>query len=166
MYDSSPPPPPLFHHVLTSDNQSLYNLILGMGQLAFAWQLIPTPAEISPEDAPEIVSVTSSNKAKAKEARRFTHVLSNIIAKNFRVEGPHGVPAEARRNVPDEDGMIAEMVAAMGDRSEILDFADTKPFKDHWQNMGESDFRRLAKTLIVRSLFLSCVLISYGRLLY
>lgn len=121
-----------------------------MGQLAFAWQLIPTPPEISPED-PEIVSVTPSGKAKTKEARRFTHVLSNIIAKNFRVEGPHGVPVEARRNVPDEDGMISEMIKAMADRTEILDFADTKPFKDHWQNMREPDFRRLAKTLIVRT---------------
>lgn len=132
--------------------------MLGMGQLASAWQLIPAPVEISLEDTPEIGSVASSSKSKPREARRFTHVLSNIIAKNFRVEGPHGVPEEARANVPDEDGMIVEMVMAMADKSEVLDFADTKPYKDHWQNMREPDFRRLAKTLIVRTPSPTCAL--------
>lgn len=122
-----------------------------MRQLAFAWQLTPASVDLSLDDSPEIVSVASSSRAKPKEARRFTHVLSNIIANNFRVEGPHGVPIEARGNVPEEDVMITEMITAMADKSEVLDFADTKPFKDHWENMREPDFRRLAKTLIVRT---------------
>lgn len=133
-------------------NQNLYTLVLGIGQLAVAWELIPTPVEASPEDSPQVVSVTSSSKGKTREARRFTHVLSNLIAKNFKGPGPHGIPKEAVKDVKGEDVMVAEMIAAMADKSEILDFADTKPYKDHWKNMHKPEFRRLARTLFVRAL--------------
>lgn len=121
-----------------------------MGQLGVAYKLIPLPApEVPREVAPEPAPVASSSKTKTRQSRRFTHVLNSIITKNFKDPGDYGIPEEVKNKVPGRDGMIAEMVAAMKDESAILDFPDTKPYKDHWRMMKEPEFLALANNLFV-----------------
>lgn len=132
-------------------------MILGMGQISIAFKLLPFPAATGAprEVVSDTVPVISSAKAKAREARRYTHVLSTLIAKNNKDPGAfYGIPEEAKGKVPGQERMIAEMVEAMQDESEVLDFADTKPFKDHWRQMKYPDFHGLAITLFVWDSFL------------
>lgn len=127
---------------------------MGMGQLSNAFNLLggnPPPACVSDVSQEVAARGTSSGKGKVRVTPRYVHVLGQMNAKNKNPQdpGPYGIPEEAKDKVPSPEDMVLSLIEAMEQETEVLDFHDTKPYKDHWRAMKRPDFQELASTLFV-----------------
>ncbi|KAH8152830.1 uncharacterized protein LAJ45_03056 [Morchella importuna] len=117
-----------------------WEFVMGMGQLAGCFDMSSGGlVEQNPE---------KSSKGK-KEIRRYNHVLAKIVAATTDPAnpGPWDIPKQARGKVPDAEGMTLEMFVAMKNNTDVLDYFDTKPYRDHWHSMTDKDFWHLSKHL-------------------